>query len=155
MKILLAQHGDAVTKDVDPDRPLSDHGLAEVGRVAQFFRRGSVQLSRVLHSGKTRARQTAELLGEGLVCSGSVEAVPDLNPNDPVDEWIKRVHTWSEDTLLVGHMPFMGRLATGLLGAAESATVVEFCPGSVLCLRRGDDSRWQVCWMIRPELAQG
>ena len=152
MKILLSQHGDAVAKEVDADRPLSDKGRSDVGRVARFLGAGSVRVSRILHSGKTRARQTAELLAEGLQCDRPVEAVANLNPNNSVDEWIEQAGGWSEDTLLVGHMPFMGKLAAGLVSPDGSTPVVEFYPGSVLCLGRNEDTGWQVCWMIRPEI---
>lgn len=155
MRVLLSQHGDAVAKEVDPDRRLSDRGRLEVERVAQFLGKGSVQPSRILHSGKTRARQTAELLAEGLQCSQPIEAVSNLDPNDPIEEWIEWANGGGEDTLIVGHMPFVAKLATALVAGKGSATVVEFCPGSVLCLRKNEDSEWQVCWMIRPEIVGG
>ena len=87
----------------------------QIGRVAQFLREGSVGCVRILHSGKTRASQTAELLAVGLQGSQSIEAVSNLNPNDPVEEWIPRADSWNEDTLLVGHMPFMGNYASRLI----------------------------------------
>lgn len=154
MKILLSQHGDAIAKEVDPDRPLSDRGRKQVGRVAQFLHEGSVGCVRILHSGKTRASQTAELLAEGLQGSQSIEPVSNLSPNDPAQEWIERADSWNEDTLLVGHMPFMGKLASGLIDPQGSTPMVDFCPGSVLCLLRKEDVGWQVCWMIRPELVE-
>jgi phosphohistidine phosphatase len=57
MKLYLVQHGDALPKDIDPDRPLSNVGHAEVGLLAELLA-GHMNISRVLHSGKTRARQT-------------------------------------------------------------------------------------------------
>ncbi len=114
-----------------------------------------MHLSRILHSGKTRARHTAELLAEGLQCDRPVDAVANLNPNDSVNEWVERAGDWNEDTLLVGHMPFMGELASRLVNAEGPTAVVEFCPGSVVCLRRNEDSGWQVFWMIRPEIVGG
>ena len=65
MQILLAQHGDAVPKEVDEDRPLSDKGRADVERVAATLRQGQVSVSRIIHSGKTRAEQTSDILGSG------------------------------------------------------------------------------------------
>ncbi len=34
MRLYLVQHGEAVTKAVDPDRPLSEQGRADVERLA-------------------------------------------------------------------------------------------------------------------------
>ena len=152
MKILLAQHGDAVDEDVDPDRPLSEKGRREVERVAAFMRGSELRVSRTVHSGKTRARQTAEILAGALQCERGAEAVSTLSPNDPVDQWVARAAGWREDTLLVGHLPFMGRLVSHLAAGDESAAIVEFRPGTVVCMQRNGGSAWQLCWMIRPEI---
>ena len=155
MRILLVQHGDAVSKEVDPERPLSDQGRSDVERVAACLNRAAIRVSRALHSGKTRARQTAELLGARLGPEGPVEAVSNLNPNDAVDEWVTKAGTWNEDTILVGHMPFMGKLASTLMAGEGSPVSVEFRPGSIVCLQRSEDARWHLCWMIRPDMAAG
>ena len=62
MKLCLVQHGDAVPEETDPQRPLSERGCAEVQRVAELLAGAGVQVSTILHSGKTRAEQTARLL---------------------------------------------------------------------------------------------
>ena len=152
MKILLVQHGDAVPEEVDRDRPLSEKGYTEVERVAAFMSRGEIRVSRIVHSGKTRARQTAEILAIGLRCNHRIETVSGLNPNNSVDEWVKETADWSDDTLVVGHMPFMSKFVSRLVTGEESAAVVEFRPGSVVCLQRSEPSGWQLSWMIRPEI---
>jgi phosphohistidine phosphatase len=60
--------------------------------------------------------------------------------------------SWSQDTMLVGHLPFMGKLASWLLSGTEQADAVSFRPGSVACLERGAEGSWTLAWMIRPEL---
>ncbi len=67
MRLYLMQHGKARPKEEDPDRSLSDEGRAEVGRVAGFLAKTDVVRSLpILHSGKTRARQTAEGLARAV-----------------------------------------------------------------------------------------
>jgi phosphohistidine phosphatase len=63
MKLYLAQHGDSLPEQVNPERPLSERGREDVRRLAEFLGGTGIQVRRVYHSGKLRARQTAELLG--------------------------------------------------------------------------------------------
>ena len=81
-----------------------------------------------------------------------VEAAEGLAPKDPVDPVLIEAENWSEDTLLAGHLPFMGRLAAALLTGNPDSDAVAFQPGSVLCLERSDKKRWRLEWMLRPEL---
>ena len=62
MRLYLVQHGEALSKDVDPERALSDAGRADAERLARFLAPRRLTLSRVLQSGKLRAQQTAEIL---------------------------------------------------------------------------------------------
>ena len=57
MKLYLTQHGLAVAKDVDPERPLSEQGRRDVRRLVDFLADAGVRVKQVLHSGKTRAEQ--------------------------------------------------------------------------------------------------
>ena len=151
MKLYLMQHGDAVPADVDPERPLSEQGRHDVECLAVFLTQKPFMPTRFIHSGKVRARQSAELLA--AVCSRArVEAAEGLAPKDPVEPIRTQVESWSDDTLLAGHMPFMGRLASALLTGNPDSDAVAFQPGSVLCLERSDKECWRVVWMLRPEL---
>ncbi|MEA3276673.1 MAG: histidine phosphatase family protein, partial [Pseudomonadota bacterium] len=67
MRIYLTQHGLAVPKDVDPDRPLNERGREDMRRLADFLDKAGVHVEQVLHSGKTRAEQTAAILAEALL----------------------------------------------------------------------------------------
>ena len=57
--------------------------------------------------------------------------------------------------MLVGHLPFMGRLTSLLVSRVEEPDAVAFRPGSVVCLERGPEGTWTLAWMIRPELLAG
>ena len=59
----------------------------------------------------------------------------------------------SAGTMLVGHLPFMARLAGRLVTGDEQLHVADFVPGTVLCLEPAAGDRWCVAWMVRPELA--
>ncbi len=152
MKLYLVQHGDAVPKEADPKRPLSDQGRADVERIASLLGKTGMRVSRVLHSRKKRALQTAELLAAPVGAGEHVEEIAGIDPLDPTEGFAKTVTEWTEDTMVVGHLPFMGKLVSRLLVGEEGTSTVAFRPGSVVCLDRGEDGSWSIAWMITPEL---
>ena len=155
MRVYLVQHGEAVPADENPDRPLSDKGRTDVQRVASFLAR-SVRVGRIIHSPKMRARDTAVLLAQALGPGGLVEeAASGLAPNDSVEVAADLIAGWPEDTMMVGHLPFMDRLASRLVAGSEEANVAAFQPGTVVCLESADGGGWALAWMVRPELLGG
>jgi len=152
MFLYLVQHGEALTKEADPDRPLSEAGRANVEHLAGFLAGRSLRVARVLHSGKTRARQTAEILAAALAPDTPVEAGDGLAPNDPPTPFAARAAAWDQDVLVAGHLPFMGRLVSHLVNGDEDRPIVAYRPGSLVCLERGEDGSWHIAWMVRPEI---
>lgn len=155
MKLYLVQHGDALEKTANPDRPLSASGRAAVEAVGRMLSHAGITVPTIGHSGKTRARQTAELLAEAVDAGEPLQERKDLSPNDPV-EIVRQTLRYAEtDIMLVGHLPFMGKLASLLLTGDEYADVLAFQKGGVACLERQDEVRWHLAWMVVPELAGG
>ena len=147
MKFYLVQHGNCVSKEVDPDRPLSEKGRGDVERVAAFIRPLNIS-AKVWHSPKTRAMQTAEMLSAVMLVDGTVEAIEGLGPNDDVCDIKVHVESLDKDIMLVGHLPFMSKLASLLLTGDENKASAKFVQGGVLCL--SDDDGWGVEWMVVP-----
>ena len=154
MKLYLVQHGDSLPEEVNPERPLSERGRRDVARLADFLGQRSIRVRQIYHSGKTRACETAELLAAQVAPGTAVAAMSGINPNDPVEPIAERIKGWHDDTLLAGHMPFMGRLAALLLAGKSESMVAAFQPGTVVCLERTVTGVWAVNWMLRPELLQ-
>ncbi|MBI4005977.1 MAG: phosphohistidine phosphatase SixA [Gammaproteobacteria bacterium] len=152
MQIYLVQHGESVAKEINPDRPLSLQGKQDVTRIADFLKNAGITVNRILHSGKTRARQTAEILAEDLSGNMKVSAISGIDPNDPVDQLSAQIRTWTEDTLVVGHLPFMAKLVAQLVLNNDANVPAAFQPGSVVCLARDENGAWKIQWMLRPEL---
>lgn len=155
MKLYLVQHGDALPKDIDPERPLSDKGQADVERIASFLEKAGVTVSRVVHSGKKRAEQTAELLAASVASGEKVEAVSGIAPLDSTDELVQKASEWAENTMAVGHLPYMEKLVSRLLTGHETPCIVAFTQGSVVCLEHGEAGDWKLVWIVRPELLKG
>ena len=150
MVLYLCQHGDAVAKDVDPDRPLSERGTTDVCNVANALS-GSIDTAAIVHSGKTRARQTAELLHERLAPDATIQAEDGLGPGDQVETFAEKLAARGTNLLVAGHMPFVSRLASCLIGIDRD--VLAFQPGTVAALSRDAEGCWTLAWMLTPELA--
>ncbi len=152
MKIYLVQHGEAEAKSVDPARPLTARGRADVERAAALAARLGVQITHIRHSGKTRAEQTAQILGEALAPPGGVVAVSGLDPKDDVRPVAAALEREAQPVMLVGHLPFLARLAGRLLAGDEEQAPVEFHTAGIVCLNY-EEGRWQVAWAMTPEMA--
>jgi phosphohistidine phosphatase len=153
MRLYLVQHGDAVPERLDPERPLSAAGRREVEAVARLLAGTGTRAVRVAHSGKLRAQQTAELLATALAPGTDPEIMTGLNPNDPVEPMARGIVDGTSDVMLVGHLPFMGKLAARLVAGDERRPVAAFVPGTVVCLEQAEAGDWVIAWMVRPELA--
>ena len=142
--VLLVHHGEAVGPDVDPMRPLSDAGRAAVGRLAADAAARGVRPDEIWHSGKLRARQTAELFWRACNPMARVRAVRGLQPDDP-PRWI-RDELASDDRplMIVGHMPHLSRLLE-LLSAGPVPAVFPL-HGCVAVER--DREGWKELWRL-------
>lgn len=154
MKLYLIQHGEAKTEKEDPERSLTERGEEEVKRISEAAKRLNIRPSKLYHSGKLRAKQTAEMIAGALKMSGpSVQAVQGLNPNDDVQPWAERISKESEDLMFVGHLPFLDKLASLLICGNENARAVLFRYSAIVCLDQKEDRRWAVFWILTPEMA--
>ena len=147
MRLYLVQHGEAKSKDEDPERHLTEKGVRDVEKTAAFLKPLGLSAGGVWHSGKARARQTAEALAQG----GAVER-PGLAPNDPVEPVKEELARAEADVMIVGHLPFLGKLASLLVVGSESAGVVAFRNAGVVCLERGEGGAWWTTWALIPEI---
>jgi phosphohistidine phosphatase len=152
MQIYLVQHGAAEPKSVDPARPLAERGREETGQVAAFAARLGLEVDQIRHSGKTRAEQTAAILGQALSPPGGVLAVSGLAPKDDVRAMAETLARETGPVMLVGHLPFLPRLAGLLLTGDPDRTVVQFLNSGIVCLVRGEEG-WAVAWIITPHIA--
>jgi phosphohistidine phosphatase len=152
MKLYLVQHGNAVSKEENPDRPLSEQGRADLAKVTEFILPLKIEVDYLWHSKKARAIQTAEILSQAMKIKKDSSERDDLKPNDEILSLEQELSRVEGDVMVVGHMPFLGKLASQLLSGSESARTVHFRQGGVLCLNYDKDTGWQVEWMIIPEI---
>ncbi len=109
-------------------------------------------MNRVLHSGKTRTRQTAEVLAEAIHPAPTIQTVDALDPLADPQVWGGRLTEGQEDLMMVGHLPHLAKLASLLLRGDTSTPVVSFQNSGILCLERGEEGTWSVRWMVVPSI---
>jgi phosphohistidine phosphatase len=154
MKLYLVRHGEAVHQSPDALRPLSEAGEREVAQVAAVLHGAGVRVDRIWHSGKLRAEQTASILAGQLRHRTAIEQVSGIAPLDPVTAFARDLDVWQEDTMVVGHLPFLARLVALLLHTATTDEPVTFATGSVACLERTPEDHWVLRWLLSPKLAR-
>jgi len=142
MKLYLAQHGQAVDKNVDPDRPLSDQGHTEVGNVASYLKQSDTKITDIYHSGKPRAAQTANIFANILEVD-HLDQLDGINPNDAVEPIVNTINGWTSDTMIVGHIPFLPHIVSRLLTDSEPSDS-DYLPGNIICLERADNNKWSL-----------
>lgn len=152
MRLYLVQHGEARPETEDPERRLSDKGLADAEKTAAFLRPLSLELEAIWQSGKARAAETAEILARVVKSRQGTVQRSGIAPLDPVDPIAREVTRLDGNLMIVGHLPFMNRLASALAAGSDSADCVAFQQAGVTCLERDDKAKWRVRWMVTPDL---
>jgi phosphohistidine phosphatase len=152
MALYLVQHGKSLPKDVDPDQSLSDEGVAETKRIAGVARGYQVKVSLIRQSGKKRARQTAQILAEALNPAGGVAEVSGLKPLDEVAAAAAELDA-AANTMLVGHLPFMERMAAFLVTGSADKPIIKFQNSGIVCLKKDPVSdSWVIAWTLMPNI---
>jgi phosphohistidine phosphatase len=113
--VFLVHHARAVRSEVDPQRPLSERGRTSASRLAQEAASRGVKPAAVWHSGKLRARQTAEPFWQACNPLAEFSAIRGLQPDDNPDLVRDQLTAETRDVMLVGHMPNIDRLHALLL----------------------------------------
>jgi phosphohistidine phosphatase len=148
LNLFLVHHGDAVGPEIDPRRPLSLEGRQAVVRAAAEAAARGTNPAVVWHSGKLRARQTAEIFWRTCNALAELAGSRDLQPDDP-PEWMRdRLVGETRDILVAGHFPHLPRLLALLLGES-TVSASQFPLHGVVALTTGDDGQtWRELWRI-------
>ena len=152
MALYLVQHGQCHPKDIDPDKGLTQEGHDTVTRIAGVAKGYGVPVTTILHSGKKRARQTAELFEKALAPPEGLHVKSGLNPLDDVTALAGLIDS-KNNLMLVGHLPFMSRLCAWLLTGDPEKPVFQFQNGGIVCLKHPPESSdWIIAWALMPQI---
>ena len=141
MRLALVHHADAVGPYVDPQRPLSSLGHDQADRLAAQTKAAQFSPAAIWHSGKLRARQTAEAFLRACNPFAEFRMVRGLHPDDPPEIMRDAIAGETHDLLVVGHMPHIPALLQLLVpGAAQ------FPAHGLVMLERNDQGGWEEVW---------
>lgn len=147
--IYFAQHGLAVDKSDDPERPLSEAGIQQTRSIADRLSISNIPVSRIFHSGKLRAAQTAEIFASTLGVS-TLSIAGHLLPNDDVTLLANNLK--EDNALYVGHLPHLEKLVSFLITGNNEHNIIKFQNSAVACLMK-NDIHYQIKWFVTTELA--
>jgi phosphohistidine phosphatase len=153
MALYLVQHGKSLPQEQDPEQGLSQEGFTDVNRIAEVAANYGVRPSAIRHSGKKRARQTAEIFAEALL--GDMSKVGPISGIDPLDDVaaVANALKTGDNLMLVGHLPFMERLAGFLIAGSAERLVFKFQNGGIVCLDKNRDAQWWfIKWTLSPRI---
>ena len=152
MALFLVQHGHSLPKDKDPKKGLSPEGIAETKRIAEVAKAYNVLVSGITHSGKTRARQTAEIFESILKPEQGIQESIGLNPIDDVTAFADKIDS-AVNRMLVGHLPFMERMTSFLITGSMEKPVFKFQNSGIVCLDKyPTTSFWVIKWTLMPNI---
>lgn len=145
--VYFVQHGVALSKEVDEERPLSDTGIKETLKMAEALKSHNVSIHKIVHSGKLRALQTASIFSDVLENSPIYE-LKGMKPNDDPDVLIQQM---TEDAVMyVGHLPHVQKTVSSLVSGNAEENVLQFQNSAVACVEiKGDEA--QMKWFLIPE----
>ena len=150
-KVYFMQHGLAVDKADDPERPLSEAGIRQTEKIADTLRASGTVITRVFHSGKLRAAQTAEIMATALDLDNTT-MIEGLSPNDEVTLLSQKLD--SSDALYVGHLPHLEKIVAYLVTGNEEVGIIKFQNSATTCLEQ-TYNHYQLKWYLTPDFIEG
>ena len=121
MDLILWRHADAADGYPDAARELTEKGHAQAKRMAAWLNARLPEDAVILVSPATRAQQTAAALRRKLVSCDAVNTSADAQGVLAAADWPRSAHT----TVIVGHQPTLGEVASLLLTGADNAMSVK------------------------------
>jgi phosphohistidine phosphatase len=152
VRVYLVQHAKYVPEEENPKKPLSKAGRESVEKMGKLLSEMlDLRLARIFHSGKLRAQQTADIIASHLHLR-DVTADSGLSPLTDPGIWKEKLEKSGEDTMVVGHLPHLSKLASSLLIGDGKRELISFQMGSVVCLEQAEEGHWVLKWMILPDM---
>ena len=148
--VYFVQHGTALAKEIDETRPLSNAGADEVCKVASMLKSNHIAISKIVHSGKLRALQTASIFSQ-ILNINIVSKLKGMNPNDAPEKLIEQL---TEDAVMyIGHLPNIQNVISKLVTNDKNNNIIKFQNSAVACveLNQGES---HINWFITPQLCK-
>ena len=147
MVVYLVHHGHAVNAVVDPQRPLSRQGRHQVETLSSQAAEREVHPDVIWHSGKLRARQTADAYWRACNPLAEFSATRWMQPDDP-PRLADLLGVETRDVMLVGHMPHLDRLLRRLLLQRDETPQAGLFPLNGMVAVERIDTGWAERWRL-------
>ena len=147
--VYLLHHAQALSGEIDHTRPLSTVGLQQAELVARGAAQHGAKPGVIWHSGKLRARQTAEAWVRLVNPFAIFAAVRGLRPDDDPDMAATALVTEDRDVVLASHMPLLPALLHRLITGQHDRQSASFPLNGCVALERAGEL-WQARWTIAP-----
>ena len=151
INLYLVRHGKPVADYESGDPPLSPEGESEVALVASKISEMDVNIEEIFHSGKLREQQTAGIIQESVAPDVEISFKEGLKPNDPIVGIVDDMNAAQKNTMLVGHLPFMDKMAAFLLDRSHDSSGLVFRTATVVCFERIEKDKWTLLWTVSPD----
>ncbi len=161
MHIYLLRHGIAAPANEenqfsDAKRALTPEGVTKMREVSAGLKKLGVTFDLVASSPLLRAKETADIVVEGLKIKEPTREWKQLEPDRSVEELISQLqkHQQKSSVLLVGHQPFMGFLASYLVFGSDKVSLA-FKKGGICCVQVDElppKSAGELVWMLPPKI---
>ncbi len=139
MEIYLMRHGVAVATSewggTDASRPLSSTGEMQLRTALPQMQRASFSPATILSSPYVRAKQTADILSQGLVI-GECHAIPELAAGARIKNYRNALQKFirKSSLLFVGHMPDLSGVAAFFTDIPALIENGKFEPGEIMAI---------------------
>ncbi|MCB7129386.1 MAG: phosphohistidine phosphatase SixA [Candidatus Brocadiales bacterium] len=155
MEVYLVRHAEAKRPEEDPGQPLSERGREAASKVAGLLKGLDIKVKVIKHSGKLRAEETARELSKAVTSSDGLEKTEGLAPNDDIVPMKTLLEKTGGNVMIVGHLPYLSRLASSLLGTDPDKNIVNFQTASIIRLDRDHSpGSWRIRWMLTPDITE-
>lgn len=155
MKVYLAHHAHAFSKEEDPQRHITPKGGEQSDRIGTRLKALGLKPARILHSDKQWTIDTAQRVGAKLGVPAVQTAYP-VNTDDPIAPFIAEITASTADLMMCGHVDYLERAASQLVCGDEKRKVVNFKPGNgTLACFEGEGKNWALTFMWRQDHAPG
>ena len=145
MQVILVHHAHAVGPGDDARRSLSPRGHTQAEALAARASTAGCRPDTIWHSGKLRARQTAEAFLRACNPSADFRMVRGLHPGDP-PEWMRdELVAEPRAVMVVGHMPQIAALARVMSPDSEP-----FPLHGLIALERNERGQLAESWRAEP-----
>ena len=156
MKLYLVRHAIAEPRGLLPDseRPLTNEGEAKMRRHIRALVRLGEDIDVVITSPLARARETAEILADGIDPRPEVVVEEQLAPDGDAMKLVETIvqRHMGRAVALVGHEPDMSELASRLISGSNEVDL-DFKKGTIARIDVDEDDHptlGQLRWLLSP-----